>query len=402
MWLLNTARATLTYFPGPEDVPGGYAILSHVWRENEQSFKDLQALREACALTGQNPRDRASDKIRVFCELAETHGYQWVWVDSCCIDKSSSSELSEAINSMYRYYTLAEVCYAYLFDVPTGDVKDRCSRAWTFFKESKWHTRGWTLQELLAPNTVLLLSRDWATLGTKATLSQDLWLATKIPEDVLQRRRSIGEYSIAQRMSWAARRQTTRLEDEAYCLMGIFDINMPTLYGEGRKAFHRLQGEIMKKSIDTSLFAWGITDTTNTRFALDAPTSSLQCKRHHFRFAHAFAQSPYDFLDCTDVCFVSPPELRSRVSYLRGNVVIERLPAFTDTPHGVLASIIVFDVDGTLYALLSYVATQQTPHVRHTTRSGELCRVPSCVELGMQLGKTSSSRTALSILPIPN
>ena len=107
MWLLNTHRAELQFFPTPHNVPKGYAILSHVWDGEEQSFHDIQALRAQCASTGANPRDLASSKIRNFCVLAEQHGYDWVWIDTCCIDKSSSAELSEAINSMFRWYSLA-------------------------------------------------------------------------------------------------------------------------------------------------------------------------------------------------------------------------------------------------------------------------------------------------------
>ena len=122
MWLLSTNRAELHYFVSPESVFGGYAILSHVWDKKEQSFQDLEALRLRCAETHTKPRDRASAKIRDCCILAERHGYRWLWADTCCIDKSSSAELSEAINSMFRYYSLADICYVYLRDVSTHDV----------------------------------------------------------------------------------------------------------------------------------------------------------------------------------------------------------------------------------------------------------------------------------------
>ncbi|KAH9910726.1 uncharacterized protein BXZ73DRAFT_83238 [Epithele typhae] len=115
----------------------------------------------------------------------------------------------------------------------------------------------WTLQELLAPRLLLFLSRDWEILGTKAELAEELGQTTPIPVSILRFEEEIRDVSVAQRMSWASRRETTRIEDEAYCLMGIFDINMPMLYGEGRKAFQRLQEEIMRTSTDTSLFAWG-------------------------------------------------------------------------------------------------------------------------------------------------
>ncbi|KAI0753640.1 heterokaryon incompatibility protein-domain-containing protein [Fomes fomentarius] len=156
MWLLRARTATLEYFVSPEHVPqkrewtgmkiGGYAILSHVWGKNEQTFQDIKALPSQC-VPGQTPRDIASEKIRMACMLAEKDGHEWIWIDTCCIDKSSSAELSEAINSMFRYYSLAGVCFAYLEDVSNRYYdpmpKDE-------FKKSKWHTRGWTLQELIA------------------------------------------------------------------------------------------------------------------------------------------------------------------------------------------------------------------------------------------------------------
>ena len=125
------------------------------------------------------------------------------------------------------------------------------------FSRSRWHTRGWTLQELIAPRVVFFLSDSWEFMGSKSELADRLEGITGIPTSVLRLERKPQDFCIAQRMFWAARRQTTRLEDEAYSLLGIFNINIPTLYGEGRKAFRRLQEEIMKQSPDTTLFAWG-------------------------------------------------------------------------------------------------------------------------------------------------
>ena len=260
MWLLSSSRAELKYYVSPDAVEGGYAILSHVWDSEEQTFQDLQAIRAKCARTGQNPRDLACEKIKRCCELAERHGYSYVWIDTCCIDKTSSAELSEAINSMYRYYALSPVCYAFLKDVD-GDKAFHPNLGdqpgWGQFHASRWHRRGWTLQELIAPRFVLFLSKEWKVMGTKLDLAKEIEKAAHVPTSLLTLQRSLEDFSIGQRMSWAVDRRTTRLEDEAYCLLGIFDINMPTLYGEGRKAFQRLQEEIMRKSADTTLFAWG-------------------------------------------------------------------------------------------------------------------------------------------------
>ena len=256
MWLLSTSRAELYYFVSPESVPGGYAILSHVWDPpSEQSFQGVQALRASCAQTGLNPRDYVSDKIRECCKLAEKHGDDWLWVDTCCIDKTSSTELSEAINSMFRYYSLANVCYAFLADVPTADTAT-LSHEGSTFRASRWHKRGWTLQELLAPAVLFFVSGTWEMLGSKAELGDILEQITRVPPEVLLNQENFSDTSVAQRMSWAAGRETTRPEDEAYCLMGIFGITMPALYGEGRRAFRRLQQEIMKQCVDTSLFTW--------------------------------------------------------------------------------------------------------------------------------------------------
>ena len=253
MYLINTTTLKLRSFSSPDAVHSGYAILSHVWEESgEQSFQDVQMVHQQCAVSGEDPHDLVSEKIRRCCELSRRHGYEWVWIDTCCIDKTSSAELSEAINSMYRYYSLARVCYAYLNDVPS-----RRDRSWLLqFQRSRWHCRGWTLQELLAPNVVLFLANTWDVLAAKTDLAAELEEITSIPASVLRLQEHHGEMSVAQRMSWAAWRETTRVEDKAYCLLGMFDINMPTLYGEGEKAFRRLQEEILKTSIDTTLFAW--------------------------------------------------------------------------------------------------------------------------------------------------
>lgn len=153
---------------------------------------------------------------------------------------------------MYAWYEGAEICYAYLADVSAVDG-DECAPD---FASSRWFSRGWTLQELLAPDRVIFYDSQWIDLGDKISLATELRQATGIPAAFLRKERSILTASIAQRMSWAAKRETTREEDIAYCLMGLFGVNMPMLYGEGPRAFIRLQEEIMKGSDDKSLFAW--------------------------------------------------------------------------------------------------------------------------------------------------
>ncbi len=255
MWLLSTDRAELHYFPSPEEVPDGYGALSHVWDKTEQSFQDVRKIQERCAEDGTNPHEVVCEKTRRCCELAESHGYKWVWIDTCCIDKTSSTELAEAINSMFRYYALSSICYGYLRDV-------ECSEDYNDFEwrqrllRSIWFQCGWTLQELIAPRFLLFVSKSWEVLRSKADFASDIQEATRIPAAVLRIEISHTTDSISQRMSWSGLRKTTRLEDEAYCLLGIFDVHMPALYGEGGNAFQRLQEGIMRQSVDTTLFAW--------------------------------------------------------------------------------------------------------------------------------------------------
>ena len=298
MWLISTSRAELRLFDDPSTISGGYAILSHTWSQTpgeETSFQDLQKIVSDCQQTGKNPRDFVSDKVRKCCIQAERDGYRWVWIDTCCIDKTSSTELSEALNSMFSWYTLSDICYAHLEDVPADDrIKD----AGSAFRKARWHTRGWTLQELLAPVIVVFMSKDWQPLGTKKELSGLLNEITEIYPDYLTRVRTVLQAPVSERMGWAAYRKTKRIEDQAYCLLGLFDINMPTIYGEGQRAFQRLQQEIIRQSYDTSLFTWGPDhhDSSDDSIPL-SPLENIWSTFHNIedygRFL--FARSPFDF-----------------------------------------------------------------------------------------------------------
>jgi hypothetical protein len=243
MRLLHTKTLTLYEF-SPNAIPP-YAILSHTWGEGDEEVK-LQDLGAPGV-----ERKAGYAKIKGCCRQAQQDGLAYAWVDTCCIDKTSSAELSEAINSMFRWYANAKVCYTYLVDVPSSlDPNDLVS-----FRSSRWFTRGWTLQELIAPENVVFYTREWKKLGTKRELTVTISAVTGIHEDILLGR-NLTEVSIANRMSWASQRVITRPEDIAYCLLGIFGINMPLLYGEDQKAFIRLQEEIIKVSDDHSIFAW--------------------------------------------------------------------------------------------------------------------------------------------------
>ena len=229
-----------------EDSVPQYAILSHTWGANddEVTFKDLMDH------TGKNKAGYA--KIQFCAKQAANDGLQDFWVDTCCIDKSSSAELTEAINSMFRWYREAAKCYVYLSDVSrsNGDEYDHSSRStWKLaFRKSRWFTRGWTLQELIAPKSVEFFSPEGERLGNKISMEQQVYEITGIDVQAL-RGNPLSSFSVTERMSWAAKRKTTRKEDKAYSLLGIFDIHMPLIYGEGEeKAFIRLREEIEKSA----------------------------------------------------------------------------------------------------------------------------------------------------------
>lgn len=244
MRLLNTSNLQFSEFFDSE-IPK-YAILSHRWGETEISYHDMRK--------GRAQEGPGLAKIKDCCSLALERGWYWVWIDTCCIDKKSSAELSEAINSMFAWYTGAVECYAYLSDVVWKEEDTKGSRK--SFETSKWFTRGWTLQELLAPKKLLFYDQRWKRIGDKsgdlvASISFATGIAVKYMHPSL-----LMHASVATKMSWASQRETSRKEDVAYSLLGLFGVNMPLLYGEGTKAFHRLQLEIIKISNDESIFAW--------------------------------------------------------------------------------------------------------------------------------------------------
>lgn len=264
MRLINSTTLDLESF-GPQDVPK-YAILSHRWGHSEASHPQWRS--RFTRLRKANKPGFA--KILATCKQARRDGLSHVWVDTVCIDRTSSAELSEAINSMFAWYERATTCYAYLADIPsasTGNVN-----ILEIMATSTWFTRGWTLQELIAPNHVVFYSQSWTYLGTKKALTSFLSTITGIDQLCIRKEKELRHCSIAQRMSWAANRFTTRPEDMAYCLLGIFGINLPLIYGEGNRAFIRLQEEIIRTSDDHSILAF---DTVLSRNSLLADHPSL-------------------------------------------------------------------------------------------------------------------------------
>ena len=268
MRLLNTSTLELRTFD--QNRPR-YGILSHTWTNDEPPFEAFLPRRRQPGSIGRLFKKKYP-KVTMSCKLARKSGLDWIWIDTCCIDKSSSTELAEAINSMYAWYEASEVCFAYMRDVSHTDdpVSEDSS-----FARSRWFTRGWTLQELIAPRMVEFYSTDWVRIGSKWEYAATIEKITGIHQMVLKEPYFSGmtqlHWSVAQRMSWAANRRTTRPEDLAYSLMGLFNVHMPLLYGEGaQNAFLRLQSEIAKHTNDQSLFAWGAWPLSADDIAEDA------------------------------------------------------------------------------------------------------------------------------------
>jgi hypothetical protein len=217
-----------------------YAILSHTWGldKDEVIYKDVTK--------GRGKSKPGYCKLEFCSEQAAKDGLEFFWVDTCCIDKQSSAELSEAINSMFKWYQNADKCYVLLSDVSiscpiTGISQEEWAQT---FRSSRWFRRGWTLQELLAPESVDFFSQSREWLGNKKSLLQALHSTTRIPVLALQNN-MLSQFGVDERMLWAAGRETKREEDAVYSLLGIFDVHMPLIYGEGQtKAVIRLRREI--------------------------------------------------------------------------------------------------------------------------------------------------------------
>lgn len=245
MRLLDTEFLELKEFSSEEIPP--YAILSHRWGKEEVTFQDIQLRR--------HHHRHGFDKLLSFCSMASLRGFSYAWSDTCCINKESSAKLQESINSMFRWYQDAKECYAFLHDVVGKDnpyARDRRRQ----FATSEWFKRGWTLQELIAPQQVLFFDSQWNLIGQKSSMYHIISAITYIDRGVLEGKKSLQKCTVSERMSWAARRKTTRIEDQAYSLLGLFNIYMPLLYGEKEQAFRRLQEEIIKQSDDHTLFIW--------------------------------------------------------------------------------------------------------------------------------------------------
>lgn len=277
MRLLRVNKEQLTFESVPSHGPfPEYAILSHTWilpteaqPYPEVSLQDLQDKNNdlACKKPGWS-------KVQNFIRVAQQQNIELIWIDTCCIDQQNPTELTEAINCMFRWYQYAKLCCAFLEDHPREP-----------FSRTRWMKRGFTLQELIAPSALQFYDSEWGPLKTREDCAEELAAVTGVDVDILKSKEptvALKMRSMAKRMSWAARRETTRPEDRAYSLFGLFDITMPTHYGEGeQRAFTRLQEEIVKVSADQSLFAWEIREGETNSGLLFAPSPKYFEGRGH-------------------------------------------------------------------------------------------------------------------------
>ncbi|KAK5740102.1 hypothetical protein LTR17_004814 [Elasticomyces elasticus] len=261
-----------------------YAILSHTWGEDEISLQEWESGDPAVTLK------EGYLKVVDACKQAERDGFDWLWADSVCIDKTNNSELAESIQCMYAWYQNAEVSYALLSDVDgtcavasDGERAElgACSSDFNSqriqqFRRSRWFQRGWTLQELIAPRRIVFYSKDWTIFDDLPGLLPTVSEITNIPETVLRHEKKLGDCTFAQRLSWASGRETKRIEDQAYSLLGILDVVMPPHYGEGSKAFLRLQKVLLSEEGGMTVLAWNSQDLAQSACLL-AP--SLACFR---------------------------------------------------------------------------------------------------------------------------
>ena len=316
MRLINTQNFERSAFA--HNIPQ-YAILSHRWEAEEMRYRDYQP----ALLRGSRRQDRRHKfwpsvrKIQGACARARQQGLGYIWIDSVCIDKSSSEELRFSISSMFNWYHDATLCITFLGDVSGkrrgNDVfRSDCVERRKTGQASLWFERAWTLQELLAPQSMAIFDRDWRYIGTRDGLARSISKVTGIDRRYLLdkgcRSLAFREASVATKMSWMAGRTATFIEDIAYSLQGIFGISMEPVYGEGPNAFIRLQELLMMRSdsFDESLFAWEL-----------PPTNHLKCYRRYQQCRNVdgtstirevvpfVQQSRWGFLAPSPDCFVS-------------------------------------------------------------------------------------------------
>lgn len=259
----------------PEDAVPRYAILSHTWGDEceEVTFEDMM---------GGLGRSKAGyEKIKFCGEQSKRDGLRYCWVDSCCINKSIPAELQEAISSMFRWYQRSTKCYVYLSDVSSDDTLVPWEQA---FRESRWFTRGWTLQELLGPRSVEFFSRERQRLGDRSSLRQPIHDATFIPMPALEGTPP-SHFSVSERFSWIRHRQTKLAPDRAYSLLGLFGVSMLPIYSEGEaSAFKRLREEIGK--MERCMQALHLTDPRKDKKRIEESRGGLLVDSYRWILEH--------------------------------------------------------------------------------------------------------------------
>ncbi|KPM37815.1 hypothetical protein AK830_g8736 [Neonectria ditissima] len=409
MRMLNTKTIQLESFLGDEDDIPPYAILSHTWGKREILFQDFKE-----KTLNRLERERAFAKVELSCDRARYDGFKYIWIDTCCIDKSSSAELSEAINSMFKWYMQSSICYVFLEDFvaehPSVQPFDIGPQLQDFFR-CRWFTRGWTLQELIAPRMVEFFDRDWNLLGKRdGDLLNHLCRRTGIQPQVFsehrcdcKRRRSLirngrcgfcyvqdelpqilDTFAVSTKMSWASNRVTTRKEDAAYCLLGLFDVNVPLLYGEGTKAFLRLQHAIIRQSQDQSILLWR-SDRHGDVGCLDSSPESFESpmsiSRRPVRGAASKSFEP-NFgslvpVEITDLvlkanmwicpCEVGDYGQQPKGSVPKGSIWAGLLDVFLDDDHFIRPAIFLRHMGGNLYCRVnSHIALPVSPRASRT------------------------------------
>lgn len=306
MNLLNTT--TFDIEEQLEEFAPPYAMLSHCWQATEDitTYKDYLEARKAATIgckrmakfcgRAVQPETPGYARVVRFCKLARQLGFDWAWLEDPCVNKFNGTDVEVAINSVYRYYRNAGVCIAQLQDVVSTDSN--------WVHNSRWFDECWTLPALVASsNDVRFYDRDWNLISTK---KEDVCIAaiekrTGIPGRVLLDPEIIPRINVARRMAWASKRTTTRLEDVAYSLIGLFGVKMAPQYGEGRAAFERLQRAIIRKERDETIFAW----TGGSR-----------------KYTGLLARSPADFADCGDVIQLLPLRYCSSVRITNDNAIM--------------------------------------------------------------------------------
>ena len=371
MRLMNTSTGEIILFEIPEEIPP-YAILSHTWGANEQSLQDVENASRPGLLdrvfdkfrSHRRPRSvlpKLGAKIRDCCHFAKANLFDWVWIDTCCIDKTNLAELSESINSMFRWYRNAELCIAFL-----DNVHDNLQSSRSFegiqetFKQSRWFKRGWTLQELIAPSDVLFVSSDWKPIGSRISLAEYISAVTGIDTDLLIGNRQHSEYSVAQRISWSANRDTKKSEDRAYCLLGILDVNMTVNYGEGaQSAFRRLQHKIIKHHPDQSLFAWvdpsagyqGLLARSPAAFETSGATISIQLSQ-----IETAVQAFWDTIQEEPTKYVRRHTLTTCYVFISFTIDIDRSTTTSNLQSGIHHSLSQLPVEVLKHAFPLYAA----------------------------------------------